>query len=89
MGAAAPNTSATASTTTHITTGEHSVQYRNGIQQIRSAVDELIKAVDRVDHETLNENLKRNKQQQRRRQREENAAKKQQSSFLLKTLRGL
>ena len=71
------------------TAGQHSVQYRTGLQQIQAAVDEMIKAVDRVDHEKLNENLRKNKQQQQRRQREEETAKQQQSSFLLKTLRNL
>ena len=71
------------------TTGQHSMQYRTGLQQIQAAVDEMINAVDRVDHEQLNENLRKNKQQQQRRQREEVTAKQQQSSFLLKTLRDL
>jgi hypothetical protein len=58
----------------------HSAQYRDGIQQIRSAVDEMIKAVKSVDFEKLSETVKKNQQRQ---------ALEQQSHILLKKLRGL
>jgi hypothetical protein len=56
-----------------------SVQYRNGIHQIRSAVDEMIKAVNHVDEEKRLNDLRRNNDRYRQHEA-------QQSHFLLKKL---